>query len=309
MSRSLGKPKHILRIPEFSKVATGLREEFDSSYADVRATDARRFVWEPWYVVDQYSVLRTPASLLFGEKAYARLLEELLRFGKENLGCHGLSPPWVSLYLDGAFQNLHTDSPHGPWAYVYSLTEWRSRTFQGGETMLARPDLLNYWSDLSSGPAGRAERGREWSDFFLTNAPDFNQLLCFDPRIPHGVREVRGVRDPRAGRLVVHGWFVESRPFVEGALAGYAKLEEWLEAEAEKFSPLFSEFPTARGVLTLRLRFNAAGNLVDWTTLTHTLIGLGELTPLFRRELAEILRDVRAPRARGGSSLTLPLQF
>ena len=40
----------------------------------------------------------------------------------------------------------------------------------------------------------------------VTRVPSpFNRLTVFDPRFPHGVREVRGTRDPRKGRLVLHG--------------------------------------------------------------------------------------------------------
>jgi len=42
----------------------------------------------------------------------------------------------------------------------------------------------------------------------------------FDPRIPHGVRTVTGTHDPREGRLVIHGWFVQPRPFIRGPLDG-----------------------------------------------------------------------------------------
>jgi Rps23 Pro-64 3,4-dihydroxylase Tpa1-like proline 4-hydroxylase len=37
--------------------------------------------------------------------------------------------------------------------------------------------------------------------------PLFNRLTVFDPRVPHGVPVVEGTRDPREGRLVLHGWF------------------------------------------------------------------------------------------------------
>ena len=50
--------------------------------------------------------------------------------------------------------------------------------------------------------------------------PAFNRLVLFDPRLPHGVREVQGTRDPRKGRLVVTGWFTEPTPFFTGALGG-----------------------------------------------------------------------------------------
>lgn len=40
----------------------------------------------------------------------------------------------------------------------------------------------------------------------VTRVPaPFNRLTVFDPRFPHGVRQVHGTRDPRKGRLVLHG--------------------------------------------------------------------------------------------------------
>ena len=46
----------------------------------------------------------------------------------------------------------------------------------------------------------------------------FNRLTVFDPRLPHGVRPVEGVRDPRQARLVLHGWFADPEPFFTGAI-------------------------------------------------------------------------------------------
>ena len=43
-------------------------------------------------------------------------------------------------------------------------------------------------------------------------------MTVFDPRLPHGVPVVEGTRDPREGRLVIHGWFNEPSPFFAGAL-------------------------------------------------------------------------------------------
>lgn len=66
--------------------------------------------------------------------------------------------------------------------------------------------------------------------------PAFNRLVLFDPRLPHGVREVQGTRDPRKGRLVVTGWFTEPTPFFTGALRSPAPLQmssskHWLERD------------------------------------------------------------------------------
>jgi hypothetical protein len=92
---------------------------------------------------------------------------------------------------------------HGPWAFVLSLTRWEERRFGGGETELLAPSTLTHWQTHAAGAVVQRPQ--------LTRLvpPRFNQLTVFDPRVPHGVREVRGTRDPRAARVVLHGWFVE----------------------------------------------------------------------------------------------------
>lgn len=55
-------------------------------------------------------------------------------------------------------QELHADSPHGPWAFVLSLTDWEHRGFTGGETVIFKPHMLDFWSSFE--PA----RGFEFKD-------------------------------------------------------------------------------------------------------------------------------------------------
>src|SRR5690606_3160886 len=99
---------------------------------------------------------------------------------------------------------------------VFSLTPWRGRVFRGGETLLVRDQVLDHWHDFAS------VRGVEEPDLLRAIEPRMNRLTVFDPRIPHGVRRVEGTLDPRFGRLVIHGWFVQPRPLVQGPLAAKA---------------------------------------------------------------------------------------
>lgn len=66
--------------------------------------------------------MRTPAEDFFGPEGFSEVVDKLTSFGQERLGCSNISPPWVSLYIDGCEQRFHTDSWHGPWAFVLSLT-------------------------------------------------------------------------------------------------------------------------------------------------------------------------------------------
>lgn len=108
---------------------------------------------------------------------------------------------------DGCEQKLHCDNVHGPWAFVLSLTDWTARSFSGGETMLLTDAALSYWSNFE---AGRVIESR---DLMQLVEPQFNQLTVFDPRIPHGVRQVCGTTNPLEARVVLHGWFVEPGAF------------------------------------------------------------------------------------------------
>ena len=56
-----------------------------------------------------------------------------------------------SCYVSGCHQGLHADAPHGPFAFVLSLTNWEERRFSGGETLLLQPHVLDYWRRFDSG--------------------------------------------------------------------------------------------------------------------------------------------------------------
>ena len=82
--------------------------------------------------------------------------DSLLCYAQEKLGCRSITPVWLSYYVDGCGQELHADVPHGPWAFVLSLTRWEGRRFEGGETEILRPHVLDYWRtfEWDDGPAG-----------------------------------------------------------------------------------------------------------------------------------------------------------
>ena len=206
MSRS------VIIVDRFAPEAHGLRAVFDGRFAAPREAHRDRFQWDYWHVPGQYTALRTPAWTYFPRRLYAPFHNRLVAWGRAHLGCHDISPPWLSLYIEGCRQELHGDLPHGPWAFVVSLTHWRGRVFRGGETLLVRDEVLDFWHDFAS------IRAVEHRELIRTVAPQFARLVVFDPRIPHGVRTVTGTHDPREGRLVIHGWFVQPRPFVRGAL-------------------------------------------------------------------------------------------
>lgn len=80
-------------------LAKRLRGTFDKAFADSRALTPKRFCWDYWHVPGQYTQLRTPANEYFEGGDYQALEDALLEFGKERLGCIGLTPIWLSYYI------------------------------------------------------------------------------------------------------------------------------------------------------------------------------------------------------------------
>jgi hypothetical protein len=291
-------------VDRFAPEGRALRAHLDARFGDPRAASAGRFVWDLWHVPGQYTALRTPAWSYFPRGVYERFHRRLVWWGRRTLGCHDVSPPWLSIYVDGFGQELHADLPHGPWAFVYSLTRWAGRRFRGGETEILRDEVLDHWKGFRS--VRRAERG----ELLRVVEPRFGRLVAFDPRIPHAVRPVRGTLDPRQGRVVIHGWFVSPRPFVEGALDA-GELRPRIDALSEALLPLASPVPVA-GLLSLSFRVTPAGAVRDVRLLSDTTRVPSPAEPERLRLVAAARRHVadwRFPRSRGPSRVTLPLVF
>lgn len=266
-----------LTVPGFSPQARPLRRHFDARFADPLHTRADRFVWDYWNVPGEYTVLRTPAFEYFPQALYRKFHTHLVNWGRENLGCHDVSPTWLSAYVDGCEQQLHRDQPHGPLAFVFSLTAWERRNFRGGETMIR---------------SGRS---------FVSVPARFNQLLVFNPDAPHRVSKVRGSQDPREARLVINGWFVQPRAFWKGGRTARqigAALDEQLPGLAEHVSS------QTRGFCSLRLRIDSAGVVKASRIVCETLSRPGD-----RQRVLDFARRMRFSRSRSSTLLTLPLMF
>lgn len=297
-------PRDVLIVDGFAREANALRETFDTRFENPRGTAANRFVWDWWHVPGQYTALRTPAWTYFPKATYEAFHRRLVEWGRTTLGCHDVSPPWLSCYVEGCRQELHGDLPHGPWAFVFSLTPWKGRVFRGGETLLVRDEVLDFWADFTS------VRGVEEPDLLRAIEPRMNRLTVFDPRIPHGVRRVEGTHDPRFGRLVIHGWFVQPRPFVEGPLRANA-LGQRIDDLVGGLGDVLGDLPIA-GLLSI-------GFSVDRRGEAHGVRVLSDTTRVPRMEepaRAKAVRRIRAIIAawrfgpqRAPSKVTLPLVF
>lgn len=296
--------KHYLIKDHFYPEADKLRKVFDDRFANPKEASPERFMWDYWYVPDQYQLVRTPAYHYFPEKIYNRFHAHLVQWGRENLGCHDISPTWLSYYVDGCHQQLHADVPHGPWAFVFSLTP-KKRQFKGGETLILRPTVLNYWQNFIE------SKERELSSFVERIPSNYNRLTVFDPRFPHGVTEVEGTHDPREARLVLHGWFVEPRPYVQGPLST-AQVHKVLETAIYRIEEAMPQMGDIHGTLSLRLDIQTSGMVKALHLLTNTVVGLDD-DYRQRRYLGKLLIDIfkglQFPRATKESKIVVPLLF
>lgn len=291
-------------VDRFAPEAPALRATFDDRFADPRRAHGDRFVWDYWHVPGQYTALRTPAWEYFPKATYDRFHNRLVAWGRETLGCHDVSPPWLSNYIDGCRQELHGDLPHGPWAFVFSLTPWRGRTFRGGETLLVRDEVLDFWHDFTS------VRAVEEPELVRAIAPQFGRLVVFDPRIPHGVRTVTGTHDPREGRLVIHGWFVQPRPFVRGPLAT-AALTARTDELVGSLGGWLGALPVA-GLISFAFEVDRRGAVAAVRMLSDTT-RVPRPDERARKTVIRKIRDAIAGwqfgKQRGTSRVTLPLVF
>ncbi|HEY4244634.1 MAG TPA: 2OG-Fe(II) oxygenase [Kofleriaceae bacterium] len=293
-----------LIVDRFAPEADAMRGVFDERFAEPRRARADRFVWDWWHVPGQYTALRTPAWEYFPRGLYAAFHRRLVAWGRATLGCHDISPPWLSCYVDGCRQELHGDLPHGPWAFVFSLTPWRRRAFRGGETLMLRDGVLDFWADFAS------VRAVEEPELVRAIPAEFGRLVVFDPRIPHGVREVTGTRDPREGRLVVHGWFVQPRPFVVGPLR-VAALTARIEELTAAIPGWLGDLPVA-GLASFAFAVDRRGTVRDVALLSDTT-RVPAAWERARKQLVSRLRGAiagwRFGPQRGPSRVTLPLVF
>lgn len=293
--------KSLITVSTFSAHARELRSYFDKQFADPRALSSSRFAWDYWHIPNQYTLLRTPAYEYFPKSTYMKIHKDLVNWGRKHLGCWDISPPWLSCYVEGCEQKLHSDVPHGPWAFVYSISP-KKPLYQGGETLLLNEGVLNYWQN----PDGRGDN--EFLGLMDVVPAHYNQLTVFDPRRPHGVSRVNGTQDPREGRLVIHGWFSNPKTYIEGHLPPQ-KTEKILNEGFEKVVDAMGE-QSLWGTLSIGLNISAAGQVTRSKFHSQTVRDqFGQEPHRFLKEILKIYSELKFPRTRGPSTATIPLIF
>jgi hypothetical protein len=176
--------------------------------------------------------------------------------------------------------------------------------FRGGETLLVRDDVLDFWHDFAS------NRIVEHGELVRVVPPQFARLTVFDPRIPHGVRTVTGTHDPREGRLVIHGWFVQPRPFVRGALP-VRSLASRIADLTGQLGGWIAGLPVS-GLVSIAFGVDRRGHVRDPRVLSDTTRVPSSEEPARRmlvRRIRAAIAGWRFGPQRAVSHVTLPLVF
>ena len=346
----------VLASSSLYDVTQRLRNVYDIHFLDPRQPNTNRFVFDPWYVSvgdgiqssdnahvrdetkdelyiegekeatdaqTQYCLKRIQANNFFSEDDFDELVVGLTSLGR-SIGLTSITPPWMSIYLDGDLQNFHTDAPQGCAAFVLSLSN--TNDFSGGETMILKSEILEMWRGFDG------SRGLETGNIMRFIPATFGRCVAFDPRVPHGVSEVKGTRnDPRRARVVIHGWFNTPEVCFFGSW-DESILEETNKLLDDGLQPLVDilgggEIGRVMGYLAVRLDIDEDGCVDDvyvvWDSLVADLddyrgiIGYDEADrPVsedsasdIRLTVYETLKNMNFASGKEGRSIVVPFAF
>jgi hypothetical protein len=285
--------------------AGDLRRHFEERVGPGRATATpeNRFVWDYWHIPGQFTYFRTVALNVIPPSLLAEFTEALRAWGRTNLGADRVTMPWLSFYIEGCRQELHSDVIQGMWSYVYSLTPWEERRFTGGETLLADERLLDYWRRFDP------ERSSESRHLIERIPAHFDQLCVFDSRLPHGVAVVEGTREPLRARVALHGWFHDPEPSSDGPLT-VEDATPVIHAIRSRWGNEGARLGPFRGTAVWRLAVDAGGAVSAVELVVDNLVGVdpraGEPSELLSVGDA-MLHEATFPARDGPSSVLVPL--
>jgi Rps23 Pro-64 3,4-dihydroxylase Tpa1-like proline 4-hydroxylase len=284
-------------------LALSIRDDVEAHFAAPEKHSAERHqVWNYWHVPDLYTYLRTSPEHVIERSRMAEFMKSLTQWSENELGLTSPTRPYLSLYVPGCHQGVHNDSANGRFGFVYSLTK-AQRSSIGGSTIIFRENNP-FRSNLHSPGAG--------TDFFARVPPQFNRLLVFDDRLPHGVDRVDGSMDPVEGRLVLHGHLREGGPIVRGALAPDEVADKYISVLLEFCSRAAARMKLLSGLLSLKFRILATGEIQDLQVLVDRVIFASSAELEWPRLLELLLTLVRATQygtSEGITEVVFPFVF
>ena len=284
-------------LPEADALA--MRAAFDTHFSNPhRHQPATHQVWNYWYVPGLYTYLRTSPDRLMPRALVDRFVARLTDWAIQRLGLGHVTWPYLSLYVDGCGQGIHNDSTNGRFGFVYSLTR-NDRHSRGGQTIVFKE------GDPFRGRLTRADAGSGLYDLI---EPDFNRLVLFDDRMPHGVQRIEGTMDPLDGRVVLHGHISEGDAVFAGPVspeAVGAAVAPAIEAAIDAHAAVEDSH---HGPLVVRLEISPEGQVGTVHVLVDRVVRIdgGDPRPLVAALLANIAA-IRLPPAPDRSLVTLPI--
>jgi len=297
-------PGHIV-LDDFFPEAAALRDGIDAHFAEpARHRPETHQVWNYWYVPGLYTYLRTSPERVLPREPLNRFFARLRAVALFRFGLSQVTWPYLSLYVAGCQQGLHNDATNGRLGYVYSLTRWDERKFQGGETLIFREQ------DYVGTPA--VTRPNAGSGLYELVPARFNRLLLFDDRLVHAVPRLEGSMAPGEGRLVLHGHVAEGPLEVNGALAlGIA------QATIDRLRPALQRRAAEAGaglagLVTVRLAVGPDGHVQKSEILFDRLLAAERPAAdpaVAAAAVADLLGGATFPGAEGSSFVTVPVPF
>jgi hypothetical protein len=247
---------------------------------------------------------KTTPKKLFSDELFSRFSAHLNSSMVKRFGLQPGHIPYVSMYSNGCFQAIHNDAGAGRFGYVYSITDWKNRTFSGGET--------GVFHDNEYYASGKHLEGAATTSFYKLVPAEFNQLLLFDDRSPHFVTQIQGTMRPDQARVVIHGHLVDAPPSIYGGLAmqSIGTIVEQIQGEIlDKFKYLSGK---ASGVMTFRLEITEKGGGSQFAPLIQRILPLNHKSSraiIKPAQLGRVLMNAKFPESEGPSQLVFGINI
>jgi hypothetical protein len=292
-------------IDDFFPDADGLRAGIDAHFAEPgKHRPESHQVWNYWHVPGLYTYLRTSPEKLLARPLLDRFIARLKALALYRYGLADVTWPYLSLYVAGCQQGLHNDAKNGRFGYVYSLTLWEGRKFQGGETLIFKEQDYIGTAAITRPNAGVG--------LYELVPAQFNRLLLFDDRMLHAVPRLEGTMVPQDGRFVLHGHVSEGPAVVTGALP-LGAVQAVLDRAADALRQRTAEAGAGlAGLVSVRLTVAEDGRVLRDEVLFDRLLPTARQAATPEAAVAalrEILSTLKFPAAETPSLVTIPVPF
>ena len=292
-------------VDDFFPEAEALRAGIDAHFAEpAKHRPETHQVWNYWHVPGLYTYLRTSPEKILPRALLDRFIARLRAMALYRFGLADVSWPYLSLYVAGCQQGIHNDARNGRFGYVYSLTRWDERKFQGGETLIFKEQ--DY---IGSAAITRPNAG---TGLYELVPARFNRLLLFDDRMLHAVPRLEGTMVPQDGRIVLHGHISEGPVAVAGALAPAAVAPVFEREAAALQSRADGAGKGLAGLVAVRLTVGEDGRVqkdeILFDRLLPTERGAADAAAA-TAAIRGFLSTLIFPAAAGSSLVTVPGPF